>query len=516
MKLFFTLFFLSVFSISFSQQIMEWQHSYGGTSDDMNPCVIKTTDNGLLIAGSSQSNDVDVSINNGFYDIWVVKTDVSGNPGWQKSFGGSQNDFICKEMQSSDGNYFLLGSSQSSDGDLTLNKGGSDLWLLKINTSGDIIWQKTYGGSSNDKGNNLIEMSNGKLMIIGETESADGDITSNHGLNDIWLLCLNPDGSLNWQKTYGGSNDDYGQAMDETDSSMFILAGHTYSDDGDIITHYGQTDKCDYFAMKIDSTGNLKWAKNFGGNENDNLSGMCTTYDGFLLYGNSNSDNGNITGCHGLIDGWMIKINPCGGVQWQKSVGGSGDDYISGIIQREDSYLCLAGTTYSSDGDIALNKGESDCWLLLLDPSGPLQWSTTFGGSMSDITSSVAMIDDANTVIGASTYSSDGDITNNIGLYDYWIIKATNPASVNDIAISENNFIISPNPSSGFINIISLNNICTNTSLNLLDISGRSILQKEYDNFNSATMDLSSIPAGIYILKIFCDHQDYYLKIIKN
>ncbi|MFH0865047.1 MAG: T9SS type A sorting domain-containing protein [Bacteroidota bacterium] len=515
MKIFFTLLFYSLFPFLFSQPSIEWQHTYGGTLDDISPVVIQTSDNGMLVAGSTQSDNVDVSGNHGYYDIWVIKTDVSGNIEWQESYGGSQGEFINYAMQCSDGNYFLIGSSQSSDGDLTLNKGYADVWIFKIDTSGNIIWQKTYGGSSNEEGCYMKETADGKLWIIGKTESSDGDITTNQGLTDIWLLNLDSGGLLIQQKTYGGTHDDYGVSMAETDSSGFIIAGYSYSDDGDITTHYGLTEKCDYVALKINSSADLIWAKNYGGNENDNLMGMLSTYDGLLLYGISDSDNGNITDSHGLLDGWLIKINSNGLVLWQKSVGGSNNDYISNIVQCTDGYLYAAGTTYSSDGDIILNKGEADCWLLKLDPSGPLQWTTTFGGVFTDYANSLILFNDENAVMAASTYSSDGDITNNNGLFDYWIIKTENLAAISDTLVVETNFIVCPNPASDFLNIISFNTN-SNSTIKIIDMNGRIIFHKEFDNLFTETIDISSLPNGIYVLNITSNYQNYYQKIIKN
>lgn len=515
MKIFFTFLFLSFFPFLFSQPAIEWQHTYGGSQDDIGPVVIQTSDNGLLTAGSTQSDDIDISGSHGYYDIWAVKTDASGNIAWQKCYGGSQGEFINYALQSIDGNYFLLGSSQSSDGDLTLNKGYADVWILKISPSGDIIWQKTYGGSSNEEGNYMLETSDGHLWVIGKTESSDGDITTNQGLTDLWLLNLDSDGSLIQQKTFGGTHDDYGVSISETDSSQFIIAGYSYSDDGDITSHYLTTEKCDYVALKINSSADLVWVKNYGGNENDNLTGMLNAYDGFLLYGISDSDNGDITGSHGLLDGWMIKINSNGLVLWQKSVGGSNNDYISKIVQCTDAYLYAAGTTYSSDGDIILNKGEADCWLLKLDPSGPLQWSTTFGGAFTEYASSLVLFNDANAVMAASTYSSDGDITNNNGLFDYWIIKTENLAAISDTLIVETNLVVCPNPASDFLNIISFNSN-SNSTIQIIDMNGRIIFYKEFDNLFTKTIDISTLSSGIYTLNIQTDSRNFYKKIIIN
>lgn len=515
MKIFFTLLFFSFSSYLFSQPSIEWQKTYGGTHDDIEPVVIQTSDNGLLIAGSTQSDDVDISGSHGYYDIWVAKTDAAGNIAWQKCYGGTQGEFVNFIMQGSDGNYFILGSSQSSDGDLTSNKGYADLWIVKINSSGDIIWQKTYGGSSNEEGKSMTETADGHLWIVGETESADGDITSNHGLTDIWLLTLDADGSLIKQKTFGGTYDDYGVSIAETDSSQFIIAGFSYSDNGDFPTHYFSTEKCDYVALKIDSSMNLVWAKNYGGNENDNLSGMLNCYDGFLLYGISDSDNGDITGGHGLLDGWMIKINSNGLVLWQKSVGGSNNDYLFDIVQCADGYLYAAGATYSTDGDIILNKGEADCWLLKLDPSGPLQWSTTYGGSFSEYASSLILYNDANAVMAASTYSTDGDITDNKGLYDFWIIKTENIAAIGENTSPENIFSVYPNPSDGLVTIPA-SALSAKARLCIYDVSGRKIFCKTPEGEKAEIINISSVPNGIYFLNIQTDSRNLFQKIIKN
>ena len=304
MKIIFTFFLFFIFLFLNAQPIIEWQNNYGGTSDDFGPVVLKTTDGGLFIAVSSNSNDNNIIGNHGFYDVCVVKTNSSGDIEWQKCYGGSLSEFVNKMIQCSDGNFILVGSAQSIDGDITGNKGNADVCILKINTSGDIVWQKTYGGSDNETGNNIIETADGNLWIIGQTESYNGDATLSYGSTDIWLLKLSSNGNLLWQKNFGGSADDYGKAIAEVDSNNFIIAGYTYSNDHDILSHYGSTQNCDFIAMKINSTGNVIWSKNFGGNENDNLSGMLKMNDkGFLLYGISASDNGNLTENKGYLDG---------------------------------------------------------------------------------------------------------------------------------------------------------------------------------------------------------------------
>jgi hypothetical protein len=501
----FLLIFFLAGDLSFSQSSFEWRKTYGGSGNEYYPLVLRTADHGFLIAGSSVSNDMDVSGNHGNYDIWVVRTDSSGNISWKKCFGGTQEEFLNAAIRSSDGNYLLLGYSRSADGDLTNNKGKEDLWIFKIDDTGTLQWQKAYGGSENDEGTALFEDAEGNILVAGNTESANGDVTSNHGSSDIWMLKLNPSGGMLWQKTVGGSMNDLASTILSNGEDGYMISGSSNSGNGDITGHYGLTDKSDYIAFETDTAGNIGWMKNYGGNEDDRNNGMIRTNDGgYLLYGISDSDNGDITGNHGYFDGWLIKLSSAGSVQWQKSIGGSQDDAVDKIIQRSDDCLIACGNTYSNDIEVSGNHGMSDCWMLKLDPSGPIIWQKTFGGSDIDYLSDIILINDESCVASACTQSDDGDVPINHGALDYWIFKLSSLSSLEDHSFTEETFFtLYPNPVTDGNIKIELNRKSGGTvNAELLDLSGRKIMTTEFNGNSSGYMDISALSKGVYFIRL--------------
>ncbi|MCS6917218.1 MAG: T9SS type A sorting domain-containing protein [Chitinophagales bacterium] len=161
---------------------------------------------------------------------------------WQKCFGGSVNDKSSSVIQTTDGNYVLLGSTSSNDGDVSGNHGASDFWIMKTNTSGDLQWQKCLGGSEIDYGYSVIETADGGYIATGITYSDNGDVSGNHGNLEIWATKLNSAGILQAQLCLGGTSDDQGKSIIQTAAGSFALVGHTYSNNGDVSGNHGLID----------------------------------------------------------------------------------------------------------------------------------------------------------------------------------------------------------------------------------------------------------------------------------
>ena len=194
------------------------------------------------MVGSSDSNDVDITESKGQYDFWVINISNTGELLWQKSFGGSEIDEARAITNSGDGNFIIVGDTRSMDGNISENKGGADLLVIKINPEGDLIWEKTIGGSSFDVGRAVYKTQDNGFLISGSSRSADGDLSANQGQNDAWVLKIDDVGNLKWQKTIGGTDIDFANAVIELNNGSVIAAGETSSDNGDIITNKGFTD----------------------------------------------------------------------------------------------------------------------------------------------------------------------------------------------------------------------------------------------------------------------------------
>ena len=174
----------------------------GGSNVDDAQSIRQTTDGGYIIAGSSNSGDGDISGNHGNYDYWIVKLDSNGNMQWQKSLGGSSMDMAQSIQQTSEGGYIVAGSSSSNDGDVSGNHGGGDYWIVKLDINGNIQWQKSLGGSSSEQVNSVQQTFDGGYIIAGTTVSTDGDITVSYGNNDFWVVKLDSGGNMQWQKRW--------------------------------------------------------------------------------------------------------------------------------------------------------------------------------------------------------------------------------------------------------------------------------------------------------------------------
>ena len=374
MKNCFLLCLLAINSVLFAQvPIIEWETSIGGSIDDRpgnGNSLQETTDGGFIVLGRSNSSDGDITSNNGLGDAWVIKLDVSGNISWQKSFGGSDYDGLNSIVQTSDGGYIAVGFSTSNDGDLTGNQGLGDAWVMKLNVSGNISWQKLFGGSDYDEATSIIELSNGTYVIAGSSASIDGDIVGNHGSKDFWIFKLDSFGNLIWSKLYGGS---------------------------DFESPYGDI--------------------------------QSTTDGGFIVAGRTNSTNGNVIGNHGLGDGWIIKLDGMGNSEWQLCLGGSADDEIQRIRQKSNGGYLIAGTFYSNDGDISGNHGQDDCWIASIASNGAIEWQKSIGGSASDYARDIIETNNNEYFVLAESKSFNGDITQPLGSSDFWIVKLSNGTS---------------------------------------------------------------------------------------
>ena len=220
----------------------QWSKYFGGTFTDTPYDAIQTEDNGYIIVGSSDSNDVDIKNNKGSYDFWVIKISEIGTLLWEKSFGGSEVDEARAITKSTDGNYVIIGDTRSRDLDVLENNGAADLWIIKISPSGSLIWEKTFGGSSFDSGRSISNTQDGGFIISGSSRSSDGDLTSNQGQNDAWVLKTNNQADLEWQKTIGGSDIDFAYDVVELDNGTIIAVGESGSSSADILENKGFTD----------------------------------------------------------------------------------------------------------------------------------------------------------------------------------------------------------------------------------------------------------------------------------
>lgn len=477
---------------------IEWQKSFGGSKFDYAKSIQQTTDGGYIVAGYSHSNDGDVTGHHGnenYPDYWIAKLDSNGNIQWQKSFGGTSSDVAQSVQQTKDGGFIVAGSSHSSDEDVNENKGNTDFWIVKLDGTGNIQWKKSLGGTNNDGAYEVQQTIDNGFIVTGYSTSSDCDVTVNHGEMDhpdYWIVKLDVNGNIQWQKSLGGSNPDYAYSIRQTPDGGYITAGYSTSTNGDVSGNHGSPD---FWIVKLNNNGSIQWQKSFGGGYIDaTYSIQLTTDDGYIIAGKSNSINGDVTGNHGsptFADYWVVKIDNNGIIQWQKSLGGTVDDIAYSVQQTTDGGYIVAGSSNSNDDDVNENQGYLDAWIVKLDSSGNLQWQKSFGGSNVDVAYSIQQTIDGGYIAAGYSASNDGDVTGNHGGYDFWVVKLS-PDNLSTHEINNAQINFHPNPVK---DILKFSEEVSN--IRILDVSGK-VVQQIPDS--RVSINLIKLSKGIYIV----------------
>lgn len=437
--LFSLLWITQAFSAMAQVPVIQWQKSLGGSGNDYANSVQQTTDGGYIVAGYTASVDGDVSGNHGGNDMWVVKLDNTGNIQWKKALGGSGDDVGTYVQQTADGGYIIAGNTTSNDGDVSGNHGNSDAWVVKLNSAGNIQWQKTYGGLSNEAANSVQQLADGGYILgCSALSEYGGDIIGSHGANEGWIVKISPAGVIEWSLCLGGLSYDYARQVKQTADGGFIMGGYGYSVDGDLIGNHGNMD---FWMVKLDNIQERQWKKTFGGTGTDILSSVTQTTDGgFIAAGHVYSQDGDIAGSgfHGpyLNDYWIIKLDTAGVLQWKKALGGSGNDLAQSIQQTTDGGYIVFGYSTSNDGDVSGNNGYVDYWIVKLNSTGTIQWQKSLGGTGQegynnipnevDGAHSIQQTTDGGFILAGYSKSNDGDVSGNHGNFDYWVVKLGN------------------------------------------------------------------------------------------
>ncbi len=398
----------------------------------------------------------------------------------QTSLGGSSYDEGHYIIQTRDGGFIVCGFTISNDGDFTTKDTiNGDAYIAKYNKSWQLEWAKTYGGTGNDVFNNIAQTYDGGYIATGQTTSNDGDVSGNHGNNDVWLVKLSASGKIEWQKCFGGSGDDLGEAVVQTFYGGYAVACFVNSNDGNVSGNHNTDGNFDGWFFQVGPKGNLLFQHCYGGSDFDGFFAMVPSYGGsFILYGASSSNNGDVSGNHGNGDAWVVKVNAFGKILWQRAVGGSGSEAVGAneITTVNDGNVVIDGGSNSTDGDINASNDTSNSFVTKLNAAtGAIIWSKSYaepslrfgsgifatkdGGAVetgnvvsSDFSTEDVLIsrfdkngneewykrlggsDLDNSIIGYETFngdlnilcetaSTDGDVKYNHGNVDEWIIK---------------------------------------------------------------------------------------------
>ena len=367
------------------------------------------------------------------------QSDFLGETDWIRNFGGSGEDKAQAIINTSDGGYAVLGYTNSTDGDLAGKQlAVNDFWLLKLNENGELLWSRTYGGSKDDRGQSLIQTSDGGYAIVGYAMSDDGDGSNNEGFHDNWILKLDPQGNILWERSFGFSGHDHSYDLLETEDGGFFFAGFL-----DVTSSggAGNTNKIftsptahgvgEFWGTLLNPQGEILWQRYFGGTNNDRAYAVARAQDGgFVMAGFSESEDFDISQSRGSYDFWVVKISQEGELVWERSFGGSGIDIAFDIAATSDNAYAIVGHSFSSDTDVTANHGEADIWLIKIDDSGQLLWERNLGGSSFDAAQGIRESSDGGFIISGNSRSNDMDLEINGGENDIWLLKTDSEGSL--------------------------------------------------------------------------------------
>ena len=303
--------------------------------------------------------------------------------------------------------------------------------MLKFNSEALLEWNKTYGGSGDDRGSQLIQTSDGGYALIGYSDSSDGDVTINNGNRDFWVIKINATGAITWEKSFGYSGVDEGVSILETSDNHFILSGvldvTASGGDGNTGRYSPRHAGGDYWSIKINASGGTVWSRFYGGSFTDNPAGIIeNTNSDLITVGGSDSNDVDISNNKGAYDFWVIKSNASGDIIWEKSYGGSEIDEARGVISTDNGDHIIVGDTRSEEQDVSFNNGGADLWVLRISDNGDTIWEKSYGGSNFDVAKSISSTFDSGFIIAGSSRSSNGDVNKNQGQNDAWVTKINN------------------------------------------------------------------------------------------
>ena len=452
--------------------------------------------------------------------MWILKTDINGNLLWQKCLGGTDNEEGVSGMEVN-GGYVIAGHSGSSDGDATFNNGWSDFWLLKIDSFGNLLWQKSYGGDDIEKIYGLASGINGEIIVVGSTSSENtGDVTGFHGSinSDVWVVKCDSVGNLKWQRCLGGTApEEYSQIGTDINGNIYIVSS-TISNDGDVNCNINGND---IWLAKLDTASNVLWNKCYGGTEMDYIYDFKISNDKILLTGRSESSDGDLSQNYGYTDAWILAIDTSGNIIFSKSYGGSLTDAFHSIVLTNNN-IVAAGMTMSSDHDVTMNFpgfNNIDAWIVVTDLTGNLLWQNTYGGSGQDEIQSIVSINNNKILFAGNTNTpNDGDIVDFHGntFAQLWIGKLDSITTNTYLLSSTSVAHVFPMPFIERINV-SLSNSEEIKHVEIFNIEGISISTSKEILFDKAIISLNeNAKPGIYIIKVITKKNIYFYRAIRS
>lgn len=483
--------------IVMGQPSLVWQHCTGGTDTEGGIYVTATHDHGFIVTGMAYSTDGDITNNHGIGDVMIIRFDSANNIVWQKTYGGSAEEGAQCIIETSDHGFVFAAGTESNDGDVTGNHGDNDIWIVKIDSVGNIVWQKTFGDVNYDEAFTIIQNTSGNFIVLGWISDLNWD-------QNFCLLNIDQNGNLVWQKSYGGSDTDWGYEVIQTLDGGYMLSGYTYSADGDVTFNHGDRD---VWLVKTDNAGDIQWQKTYGGTDDDYADNILQLANGqYVFAAAATSDDGDVQNSIVGPDYWIVKTDVNGNIVSQKCYGGSDIDEPYRIIHTSDNGFLVTGQSGSNDVDVSGNHGLEDCWTLKLDSNLNRQWAICSGGSDEDLTYGVWEMAEEDYVLTGYTFSNNGDVSGNHGggYEDAWTFRLSAPTSVNDNP-DGHGLSVYPNPAEDQLNLSFYSPVKESVWISLYDVHGRCLAEKNMETVfgeNKMQMNLSEFDPGIFTVTL--------------
>ncbi len=524
----------------FAQDIL-WEKSYGGKHAEYLYDAIATPDYGFILAGSSISgkNGNKEDKNKGDLDYWLWKMDEHGNLDWQKSFGGNKVDLLQSIAITHDGGFILGGTSASDKGldKKEVCKGQEDFWVIKLNAKGQEMWQKTIGGNGMERLLSIAPTKDGGY-ILGGTSSSDKSGKDEKGVDDVygksedsrgnldyWVVKLDKDGKVLWQKTLGGKYVDELKSISQTIDGGYILGGYSNSPiSGDKTeSNFGLGD---YWIVKLDEEGTIEWQRTLGGDQDDHLFALSQTKDGgFIVGGNSNSGATNSKSKSNKegTDFWVLKLDKTGNIDWQETYNYGKIDILTSIVENPDGSYLIGGYA-QSEAQVKSQKskvkslqsdkeGINDYIALKINAKGEEIWTQTVGSKGEEVMKKLLETRDGGYLLAGTSKGSVSRDKNSVkGGYDFWVVKLRDKEREEKARITVEAM---PNPAIHFTNVI-VNFDYEKGTATLYDLNGRSLQSIEITGDKTIPMELSALPQGIYLIEIRTNTQHGSVKVIKK
>jgi hypothetical protein len=530
--LFFSLFFfLFPLNNTVAQNFeIQWQNCFGDQEKNYASCIAQTSQGYLFAMRATEPGPPNF---HGNTDVWLIHIDTLGNKLWENCYGGSGGDWPLKIIKASENDYYLYAMTNSTDGDVqSENRGNTDIWIVKMNSNGNILWERCYGGSHSEEGRTAQLCFDGGLLLLSRITAADGDISQHFGSSDIWLTKIDSLGNIEWERTYGNQYLDNAIDILLTSDNCILLTGANDKAGGMVTCHPYADYDADVWLLKLDMQGNIIWQYCYGGTYYDLAYYALEVEDGYVVSASTNSNDGDVSGFHGSPgqngnnDLWVFKIDFNGNMLWQRCFGGTGSEFPYHFSKTEDGNYIIVGRTSSDNGDVVGNHsypGGKDIWMFEFVDGGELLWQQCIGGwgdEYFEIAGPVYKKSDYNYVISANSNHTSDDVQCEIPdpSGDAWVFEIKDTTVDIPQTSANQQLKVYPNPANNYVvfdNPVIARSGASKQSpfLTITNTLGQLVAQIEIKD-TKTVWDTRKIQNGVYFYFLEMERKRYAGKVV--